>query len=60
MRRSTVLLQNLSSLVVWNVMSSKYVLVIEAVDAAVRSADTPILDVTSNYEFSSTKLDCFG
>lgn len=62
MRRSTILLKNLPSLVVWNVMGSENLLILQAVDVAIHSADlshTPILDVTPNHDFSSTKLDCF-
>lgn len=62
MRRSTILLKNLPSLVVWNVMGSENLLIPQAVDVAIHSADlllTPILDVTPNHDFSSTKLDCF-
>lgn len=62
MRRSIILLKNLPSLLVWNVMGSMNFLILQAVAVAIYSADlshTLILDVTPNHDLSSTKLDCF-
>ncbi len=62
MRRSAILLKNLPSPVVWNVMGSKNVLIPQAVDVAIHCADllhAPILNVTPNHDFSSTEHDCF-
>ena len=61
MRRTTILLKNLPSLVVWNVMGSKNFLILPALDVAIHSAGlshTPMLDLTPYHDFSSTKLDC--
>ena len=61
MARSSILLKNLTPLVVGNVLGGKNLLIFGTINVTIHLTDLPgssVLDVTPNYNLSTSKFDC--
>ena len=61
MARSSMLLKNLTSLVVGNVLGGKNLLILGTINVTIHLTDLPgtsVLDVTPNHNLSTSKCDC--
>ena len=61
MARSSILLKNLTHLVVENVLGGKRLLIFGTINVTIHLTDLPgtsVLDVTPNHNLSTSKFDC--
>ena len=61
MARSSILLKNLTPLVVGNVLGGKNLLIFGTINVTIHLTDLPgtsVLDVTPNHNLSTSKFDC--